>query len=1071
MGLRQVGRQSKDKAIRISLSTKANARNIALALVSALCILAATNVRAERRVAGNEPITTSPSSIPAFTLTANLPSGIVGRTYSGSIIASGGVAPYNFAITDGALPAGLFLNSSTGAVTGTPSSAVTKYFWVRATDSQGAAAKLHVQITISGGTTSSVISVSVSPSSASVTSGNTQPFTATVQGTANTAVTWAASSGTISSGGLFTAPSVDGTITVTITATSVADTTKRASATVSVSHAASTTISLAVSPSSASVTSGNTQPFSATVQGTTNTAVTWSASSGTISSSGLFTAPSVSSSTTVTITATSAADTTKKASATVTVSPLTAGISVSVSPNSASLTAGNSKQFAATVQGTSNTAVTWSATAGSISSSGMFTAPTVSSNTNVTVTATSAADTTKKSNATVSVTPATTTLAVTTASVPGAQSGVAYSYPISASGGTTPYQWKVASGSLPQGFVLSSTGQLGGTTTQTGQFSFAAQVTDAGSSTASQTFSFSVSAPTTTPPTTGTSDGPAQLPQTYVLSAMVDTPAPGSTTLVSAGGNLQTALNNANCGDTIELAAGATFSGQFTLPAKACDDQHWIIVRTSAPDSSLPAEGSRMTPCYSGVSSLPGRPSFNCSSAQHVLARVVFTQTGSGPFQLAPGANHYRLLGLEISRAAGTGLVGQLISAAGGTANHIIVDRSWLHGSPQDDTMSAFSLNGITYAALVDSYTTDFHCTSLTGACTDAHVVAGGTSSTADGKYRIVGNFLEASGENILFGGGGASTTPTDIEIRKNHFFKPFIWMSGQSGFVGGSSGNPFIVKNHLELKNAIRVLIEGNIFENSWGGFSQVGYSILLTPKNQAGSNGTNICPICAVTDVTIRYNTISHVGAGISLADILSDNGGAALAGERYSIHDITIDDISVSKYKGSGTLLMVFSAWPTNVLNNVYVNHITGFPDPGSRIMDLGAYTSSTPMYGFTLSNSIVGQSIYPVWSTGGGTANCAYYDVPLTSLNLCFPAGYNFKDNALIAVNQMNFPPSKWPASNYFPSSASAVSFVNFNGGNGGDYHLLSGSPYKNAGTDGKDLGADIDAILTLTSNVY
>jgi hypothetical protein len=44
-------------------------------------------------------------------------------------------------------------------------------------------------------------------------------------------------------------------------------------------------------------------------------------------------------------------------------------------------------------------------------------------------------------------------------------------------------------------------------------------------------------------------------------------------------------------------------------------------------------------------------------------------------------------------------------------------------------------------------------------------------------------------------------------------------------------------------------------------------------------------------------------------------------------------------------------------------------------------------------------------------------------------------------------------------------------VNFNGGNGGDYHLVSGSPYKNAGTDGKDLGADINAIQAATANAY
>src|SRR6266513_5295365 len=109
----------------------------------------------------------------------------------------------------------------------------------------------------------------------------------------------------------------------------------------------------------------------------------------------------------------------------------------------------------------------------------------------------------------------------------------------------------------------------------------------------SQMLVLPVSAASTT--SGGGSDGPAQLPATYFQTALANTPAPGGTILVSAGGSLQTALNNAKCGDTIKLAAGATFAGVFTLLAKACDALHWIIVRTSTPDSSLPAEGKRMS--------------------------------------------------------------------------------------------------------------------------------------------------------------------------------------------------------------------------------------------------------------------------------------------------------------------------------------------------------------------------------------------------------------------------------------------------------------------------------------------
>jgi len=631
------------------------------------------------------------------------------------------------------------------------------------------------------------------------------------------------------------------------------------------------------------------------------------------------------------------------------------------------------------------------------------------------------------------------------------------------------------------GLAFNGAGQISGTTTQTGQFSFTAQVTDAGNNTASRLFLLAVAAPPPTPPQPpqppppppppggGNYDGPAELPRVYMLTTMLDTPAPGTTTLVSAGGNLQTALNSANCGDTIQLAAGVTFTGTFTLPAKvpACDDLHWIILRTSAPDSSLPPEGTRITPCYAGVASLPGRPSFNCSSVQNVMATILDLQNNStGPFVLAPGANHYRLLGLEITRAVGTGIDYQLVSAAG-AADHLVLDRVWLHGTTQDDTKNGINFGGMTYAALIDSYATDFHCTAVSGACTDAKVIGGGNSQLPGGPFKITGNFLEASGENILFGGGAATTTPADIEIRHNHFFKPLIWLPGQPGFVGGASGHPFMVKNLLELKNAQRVLIEGNIFENSWGGFSQAGYLMLLTPKNQAGG-----CPICQVTDVTVRYNTFSHGGAGISMADVPDDNGAVATAGMRYSIHDVTIDDINRNLYQAvsnssSGTLFQVFSAWPNFALNSISINHVTGFPDPNSRMLSLSNSTAYPQMFGFSLTNSIVGAALYPVWSATGGSTDCAVSDVPLTSLMACF-RNYTFGPNAIIASG---FSVSKWPTGNFLPTAASAVGFANLNNANGGDYTLLSSSPYKNAGSDGKDLGADTSAIQNAIAGVY
>jgi hypothetical protein len=254
---------------------------------------------------------------------------------------------------------------------------------------------------------------------------------------------------------------------------------------------------------------------------------------------------------------------------------------------------------------------------------------------------------------------------------------------------------------------------------------------------------------------------------------------------------------------------------------------------------------------------------------------------------------------------------------------------------------------------------------------------------------------------------------------------------------------------------------------ENTWGGFSQTGFSIVITPKNQT-SNGQNICPLCQVTDVTVRYNSVSHAGSGMQVANGLSDTGGAPLDGQRYSIHDNILDDIDPVKYTGgNGVFAQVSMGDGTPVLQNVSIVHNTAFAP--SQMLNIGDNTNVNPkMANFTFNNNMMNAAQYPVWSTGG-TNNCAFYDKPATTITACFN-GWSFTNNAFIAI-PANSPQSSWPAGNFFPTNAAAVQFVNYNNGISGDYHLLSSSPYKNAGTDGKDLGADVDAILSATSNVY
>jgi CSLREA domain-containing protein len=230
--------------------------------------------------------------------------------------------------------------------------------------------------------------------------GSTEQFSANVTNTTNTAVTWTASGGTIVGSGLnatYTAPLNGGPFT--ITASSAADPTKSASASVTV-----TPVSIALSPTTASVGAGGTQQFTATVANSANSAVTWTTSGGTVSGTGstvTWTAPPTGGS--YTVTATSAADPSRTAVSTVTVSP----VAIAVTPTTQVLYRGEPISITAAVSGTTQTGVTWTASCGVISGTGVSVTYTAAQAPGAcTVTARSALDATKAAAANITVRPA-----------------------------------------------------------------------------------------------------------------------------------------------------------------------------------------------------------------------------------------------------------------------------------------------------------------------------------------------------------------------------------------------------------------------------------------------------------------------------------------------------------------------------------------------------------------------------------------------------------------------------------------------------------------------------------------
>jgi hypothetical protein len=559
--------------------------------------------------------------------------------------------------------------------------------------------------------------------------------------------------------------------------------------------------------------------------------------------------------------------------------------------------------------------------------------------------------------------------------------------------------------------------------------------------------------PGDTPDFGAAKDGPASLPNRCINTALTSSPSRGKEIKVSDPSGVEAALQSASCGDTIVLQAGKTFA-PFTLPPKKCDAAHWITIRTSA-ESDLPPEGTRLTPCYAGQASLPDMPPYVCPTPKNVLARVEL-KAGAGAITVAEGANHYRIIGLELTRTAGTGTVYALIRFEDRAVDHVIIDRSWIHGTPLDENVRGVYLGGSSYVGIVDSYFNDFHCIAMTGACTDAQAINGGNSDVPAGVYKIVNNYLEGAAENVMFGGARGSQVPSDIEIRRNYMFKPLSWQPGRPNFIGKN----FIVKNLFEIKNAERLLFEGNVLENCWGGFSQVGWGIVLTPRGNWAAD----------RDITIRYNTISHVGSGFQIAasqhQLSTGQWVDSIVNEHVSIHDVTVDDMDAAAYNGDGIEFQISSGLRSNApLNSVVIKHVTVHARGKIKsLMIVGvAPENPRPPFAISFTDNIAPAGKFSVWSTGLGT--CAKSGQPAATFENCWKS-FQVTNNVIIDYPNGQGP---WPSGNFQVKDIDGVGFQDPNS-EGADYRLSAASRFKGKASDGKDVGADIDAIRAASAGV-
>jgi len=468
---------------------------------------------------------------------------------------------------------------------------------------------------------------------------------------------------------------------------------------------------------------------------------------------------------------------------------------------------------------------------------------------------------------------------------------------------------------------------------------------------------------------------------------------------LKSGGNLQSAVNQAELGDTIVLEAGGTYMGPITLPKK--DGDTYLTIRTSNL-AGISKEGERINPSHAGA--MP----------------KILSPANDSAVRTADQAHHYKFIGVEFTIAPNASYVYNLINlgednykSAAQFPHHLVFDRCYVHSPALNKIRRGIALNS-GEASVLNSYVSGF-----AGASDETQAIAGWNGP---GPFHIVNNYLEAGAEIVLFGGGDPSIqglVPSDIEIRRNHFYRPTEWAGKAT------------VKGNFELKNARRVVIDGNLID------SEIRMTaFVLTVRNQSGG-----APWSTIEDVEITNNIVKHASTGVNILGV--DNQAPSQEAKRIRVANNLFLDIV-----NPGDMAYFFQVSGSD---SVTVDHNT-VEQAGNIINGYGE-----PAKNFTFTNNIVQFNNYGIACFIQGTKACGSI-----SYCRCFSQmtlrGNVIVDNANVSAS---FSVSDaFPPGNFLAASFQKIGFVDYLKG---DWRLLPSSSYRNRATDRSNPGVDFDQL--------
>jgi hypothetical protein len=300
------------------------------------------------------------------------------------------------------------------------------------------------------------------------------------------------------------------------------------------------------------------------------------------------------------------------------------------------------------------------------------------------------------------------------------------------------------------------------------------------------------------------------------------------------------------------------------------------------------------------------------------------------------------------------------------------------------------------------------------------------------GPFQIINNYLEGAAQCLIFGGADptiAGLVPADITITHNQMEKPLSWKPNDPSYAGVH----WMVKNLLELKNARRVTVDGNLFEHCWAD-AQSGEVALFTVRNQDGG-----APWATVEDVTFTNNLGHGVGGGISVLGH-DDNHPSQLT-KNIVIRNNLLFDVGGAEWGGWGRFLTINSGTTEPGPVGVTLDHNTVLPSSDAIVSASPGTVVNHP--GFVFTHNVVAHNGRGVW--GDGTA-------PGDPTLSAYFADAVFTGNVFIGGPAAAY--AGHPG-NQFPATLADVGFVD---ATHSDYRLAAASRYHDVGIDAGPLDA-------------